>query len=173
MKGAFKKMKKEPLNFLFQTNAFTIMAMELEEFHMHVGEILMYCQCIEHDVKYIYAFMADGGFKENMIRLEEERLTLGQIVHLLKEYDQSWEEPFLSEEDYETLFEIVHKRNYYAHHVYLSFCYLDDEEDFNYSFERESKTILKDLEVLSKLYDKVEDKRLEYMKNDLDLRYES
>ena len=39
------------------------------------------------------------------------------------------------------------------------------------SFERESKTILKDLEVLSKLYDKVEDKRLEYMKNDLDLRY--
>lgn len=149
-KAFSKSMKKEPLNFLFQTNAFTIMAMELEEFHMHVGEILMYCQCIEHDVKYIYAFMADGGFKE---------------------YDQSWEEPFLSEEDYETLFEIVHKRNYYAHHVYLSFCYLDDEEDFNYSFERESKTILKDLEVLSKLYDKVEDKRLEYMKNDLDLRY--
>ncbi len=145
--------------------------MDLDKFHSCVGEILMYCQCIEHDVKYIYAFMADGGFKENMIRIEEERLTLGQIVHLLKGYDQSWEEPFLSNEDYETLFEIVHKRNYYAHQVYLSFCYLSDEKDFDYSFEREARNITKDLEILSKLYDKVEDKRLEYMKDDLDLCY--
>lgn len=145
--------------------------MELEEFHSHVGEILMYCQCIEHDVKYIYSFMADGGFKQNMMRIEQEKFTLGQVVHMLKEYDQSWENPFLSKEDYDVLFQIVHKRNYYAHQVYLSFCYLDNENDFNYSFERESRNIIKDLDILSRLYDKVEDKRLEYMKDDLDLKY--
>ncbi len=146
--------------------------MELEEFHSHVGEILMYCQCIEHDVKCIYAFMADGGFKENMARFQEEKLTLGQVVHLLKEYDQSWENPFLSEKDYDILFSVVHKRNYYAHTVYLSFCYIVNEDHFNETFEKECVQLLKDVEDLSYLYEKVEEKRIEYMKDDLDLVYQ-
>ncbi len=158
-----------PLSFSF--NLFQNVPMELEEFHQKVGEILMYCQCIEHDVKYIYAFMADGGFKKNMMEMEDRRLTLGQVVHELQEYDQSWDEPLFNQEEYRTLFDIVHKRNYYAHSVYLSFCYLDDEKDFEYSFARECRTIEKDLQELSSLYDKVEDKRREYMKNDTDLRY--
>lgn len=143
--------------------------MELEEFHKHVGEILMYCQCIEHDVKCIYAFMADGGFKENMARFKEEKLTLGQIVHMLKEYDQSWDDPFLSESDYDILFEVVHKRNYYAHNVYLSFCYLANEEDFDRAYEDACILLGKDVEKLSYLYEKVEEKRIEYMKDDMDL----
>lgn len=143
--------------------------MELETFHQKVGEILMYCQCIEHDVKCIYAFMADGGFKENMQRFKEEKLTLGQIVYMLKTYDQSWDKPFLSEEDYEILFEVVHKRNYYAHNVYLSFCYLVNEEDFDRVYEEECSLLLVDVKKLSYLYEKVEEKRIEYMKDDLDL----
>ncbi len=143
--------------------------MELETFHQKVGEILMYCQCIEHDVKCIYAFMADGGFKENMQRFKEEKLTLGQIVYMLKAYDQSWDTPFLSEEDYDILFEVVHKRNYYAHNVYLSFCYLVNEEDFDRVYEDECSLLLADVKKLSYLYEKVEEKRIEYMKDDLDL----
>lgn len=143
--------------------------MELETFHQKVGEILMYCQCIEHDVKCIYAFMADGGFKENMQRFKEEKLTLGQIVYMLKAYDQSWDTPFLSEEDYDILFEVVHKRNYYAHNVYLSFCYLVSEEDFDRVYEDECSLLLADVKKLSYLYEKVEEKRIEYMKDDLDL----
>jgi hypothetical protein len=145
--------------------------MELPEFHQRVGEILMYCQCIEHDVKYIYAFMADGGFQANMAKMEQEKWTLGQVVHALEAYDTTWDEPLFTEEEYQVLYEIVHKRNYYAHQVYLTFCYLDDDDDFEYSFNLAACNLLSDDEILSNLYDKVEDKRREYMKNDTDLRY--
>ena len=145
--------------------------MEIEEFYQNVGEILMYCQCIEHDIKRIYAFLTDGGFEKNMIRIEQERWTLGTVVHALREFDESNDQPFFSPNDYQLLGEIVHIRNYYAHQVYLSFCYLDNEKDLNFSYERECRRLLADKERLSILYTVVEDTRIRLLSYDEKARY--
>ena len=138
------------------------MKFPLQQFHSYVGEILMYCQCIEHDIKRIYAFMADGGVAENLAMMEQEKWTLGQTVTQLKEYDQTWKNPLFSEEDYDILFKIVRFRNYYAHSVYLSFCYVDDEADFELSYNRAAERMLRDRTMLSDLYGRVENVRIRY-----------
>ncbi len=140
--------------------------MEIEELHRCVGEILMYCQCIEHDIRSIYAFMADGGFEKNMIKMDEERWTLGATLHALKEYDQSFDDPFFSEEDYALLTAITRKRNYYAHNVYLRFSYLSDETDFERIFGSVCKEAREDVTLLSSLYERVENARIRYLKDD-------
>ena len=145
--------------------------MEIEEFYQSVGEILMYCQCIEHDIKRIYAFLTDGGFEKNMIRIEQEHWTLGTVVHALRDFDESGDEPFFSPQDYDLLGEIVHIRNYYAHQVYLSFCYLDNEDDFDFSYERECKKLNHDRDRLGVLYTAVEDTRIRLLSFDPEARY--
>ena len=147
---------------------FTIFNMNitLQQFHGYVGEILMYCQCIEHDIKRIYAFMADGGVGENLLMMDEQKWTLGQTVTELKQYDQSWKTPLFSEEDYDTLFKIVRFRNYYAHNVYLTFCYLDDEAEFEWSYTKAAQRLLKDKALLSDLYGRVESVRIRYTEQD-------
>jgi len=142
------------------------MKFPLQQFHSYVGEILMYCQCIEHDIKRIYAFMADGGVAENLAMMDQEKWTLGQTVTQLKEYDQTWKNPLFSEEDYDILFKIVRFRNYYAHSVYLSFCYVDDETDFELSYNRAAERMLRDKEMLSDLYGRVENVRIRYTEQD-------
>ncbi|MBQ2070579.1 MAG: hypothetical protein II467_06595 [Bacilli bacterium] len=138
------------------------MIISLQEFHTHVGEVLMYCQCIEHDIHHIYAYMADGGVGEKLLKIEQEKWTLGQTVTKLKEYDQSWKKPLFSQEDYDILFIVVKYRNYYAHFVYPSFCYLDDEAEFEKTYNRAANKLLKDKETLSRLYGTVEDVRIRY-----------
>lgn len=142
------------------------MNISLQQFHGYVGEIMMYCQCIEHDIKHIYAFMADGGVNQNLLMMDEERWTLGQTVTKLKEYDESWKSPLFSAEDYETLFKIVRYRNYYAHAVYLTFCYLDDEGEFDWSYDKAAKKLMEDRNLLADLYGRVENVRIHYTSMD-------
>ena len=140
------------------------MTISLPEFHALVGEVLMYCQCIEHDIKQIYAHMADGGVGNNLLLMDEERWTLGQTVTKLKECDQSWDDPLFSSKDYDTLFQIVRFRNYYAHNVYCTFCYLDDEAEFERGYNEAVTRLLRDKDILSRLYGVVEDVRIRYAK---------
>ncbi len=135
----------------------------MNEYHLCVGEILMYCQMIEHDVKEIYAFMADGGYEENLRLLQEEKTTLGQTVTKLREVDTSWDKPLFSPEDYDMLFHIVSKRNYYAHQAYLSFIYVIGEEEIDQAYFRALSKAKADKEKLYKLYEAVEDVRLCYV----------
>ena len=39
--------------------------MDINYFHTKLGETLMYCQIIEHDIKFILAGMLKGDFDEN------------------------------------------------------------------------------------------------------------
>lgn len=135
----------------------------MQEFHQCVGEILMYCQMIEHDVKRIYAFMADGGYEENLETLRREKVTLGQTITKMREYDQTWERPLFSREDYDLLFQIVNKRNRYAHQGYLDFVYVIGEEEIDRAYNRALIRAKEDKERLSTLYEAVEDVKLSYV----------
>ncbi len=135
----------------------------MQEYHLCVGEILMYCQMIEHDIKRIYAFMADGGYEENLLMLQREKCTLGQTVTKMREFDQAWEKPLFKPEDYDLLFQIVNKRNHYAHQGYLDFVYVIGEEQIDRAYNLALERAKQDKEKLSLLYEAVEDVKLSYV----------
>lgn len=44
----------------------------LKNFHYLVGETLMFCQFIEHDLKFIYSLMLKGKFEENLVEIDND-----------------------------------------------------------------------------------------------------
>lgn len=138
------------------------MDMPIEQFNQTVGEIMMYCQCIEENIKRIFAHMQPGNSQMNRLHINEQRLTMGQIITAMKELDRSRSKPFFSDHDYEYLFLVTKTRNEYAHNVYAHFCYLDVEEEFERSYNRCCANLMKDRNWLFKLYEAVEDARLLY-----------
>ena len=66
--------------------------MTFEQFKIYHSETIMYCQCIEHDLKWIYSYMHKGDQYENFEKLE--KTTLGTLVKKLKELDNSDGKPF-------------------------------------------------------------------------------
>ncbi|MDY5441261.1 MAG: hypothetical protein SPG64_03460 [Candidatus Enteromonas sp.] len=139
-----------------------MMNIPIEEFHQYVGEILMYCQCIEENVKRICAQMMQGNARLNRLRIEEEKMTLGQVITLMKEMDERRPRRFFSQEDYNRLFEVTRTRNAYAHNVYIHFCYLEDEDEFERSYNTCVAGVMRDKEWLFNLYAAVEDARLNF-----------
>ena len=91
----------------------------------------------------------------NRHHIDEQRLTMGQIITAMKELDRSRSKPFFSDHDYEYLFLVTKTRNEYAHNVYAHFCYLDVEEEFERSYNRCCANLLKDRNWLFKLYEAV------------------
>ena len=73
----------------------------LADFHQMLGQTIMYCQCIEHDIKMIYAGMKEGDYKENLAFVEREGL--GPTLRLLEEVDNAQRTPFFTRDDYRLL----------------------------------------------------------------------
>lgn len=97
----------------------------LDNFNRLVGETIMYCQRIEHDIKIIYAAMLSGDMQENLNLVSRE--TLGSVLVALKALDNSDNDPVFTENDYRLLKEIKNIRNFIAHQCYVDFLYLQDE----------------------------------------------
>ena len=136
------------------------MIIQMNEFTSHVGEIMMYCQCIEHDIKEIYLSFFKDNREEVLHKMNEEKWTLGMIVTALKEADKAPRARLFDDPDYSILFSTVRLRNYYAHQVFLSFCYEIDEEKFEASYNQAAKRLLSERKLLSSLYGRVEDVRI-------------
>lgn len=95
--------------------------MTLDDFHFMIGQTIMYCQVIEHDVKHIYAAMHVGDFYENLDKIE--KWSLGQTVQKLKELDFSIKSHYISANDYNFLKQMTEKRNHWCHQTYQNFLY--------------------------------------------------
>ena len=95
--------------------------MKLDDFHFKIGQTIMYCQVIEHDVKRIYAAMHVGDFYENLDKIE--KWSLGQTVQKLKELDFSGKSHYISASDYNFLKQMTEKRNHWCHQTYQTFLY--------------------------------------------------
>lgn len=111
----------------------------LDRFNALVGDTLMYCQRVEHDVKIIYAAMLKGDFNQNLSLVAAE--TLGTVVTALKKLDKSDSRPTFSHGDFAVLKEIKNVRNWLCHRCYVDFLYLDGRafedklcESFDYLF---------------------------------------
>lgn len=141
------------------------MILELNDFHMYLGQTVMYCQIIEHDVKFIFAIMCKGDIAETLEMIEKERWTLGLAINELRAIDcQSGKTPNISDADYNFLKQITKKRNYWCHSAYLNFVY-----NANFKSSPEYKEICENLindnTQLKKVYKNLETIKLNLLKN--------
>ena len=72
-----------------------------DKFKLIHSELIMQVQCIEKDLKLIYAGMHRGDFEKNLDTLE--KANLGTVIKKLKDLDYSDGHPNLSEQDYALL----------------------------------------------------------------------
>lgn len=140
--------------------------MDLSDFHFLVGQTIMYCQIIEHDVKRIYAAMHKGDYYDNLEKVE--KWTLGKCVAELKKVDFSDNKPYISASDYNFLKQMKDKRNHWCHQAYQNFMY---SEQFLQSKEyaNECRKLQKDNERFSIVCDKLEEVRVQAQKDFRDM----
>ncbi len=136
--------------------------MTLDDFHYIIGQTVMYCQAIEHDVKYIYATMHVGDFYENLDKIK--KWSLGQTVQKLKELDFSGKSSYISASDYNFLKQMTEKRNHWCHHTYQNFIY---NKQFLQSKEYmdECRKLERDIARLSKVCEALENVRIQALKD--------
>lgn len=132
--------------------------MILNDFHFMVGQTIMYCQIIEHDVKRIYAAMLIGDYYDNLEKTE--KWSLGQTVQKLKALDFSNNKPYISANDYNFLKQMTEKRNHWCHQAYQNFLY---NKQFLQSKEYadECRKLERDNERLSNVCDALEKVRIQ------------
>ncbi len=94
--------------------------MNFEEFKILHSEVVMCCQCLENDIKWIYSYMKKGDPLQNFDDLEKK--TFGQIVRELRKLDYSDDKPYISKSDYDFLEKLADKRNFGVTNVMLTFC---------------------------------------------------
>lgn len=98
--------------------------MDFDVFKLFHSETIMYFQCIENDLKWIYSYLCVGDKYDIYDSLDGN--TLGQIINKLKDIDLSDGKPFISLSDYDFLKQMKEKRNYWCHQAYVDFIYEDN-----------------------------------------------
>lgn len=113
--------------------------MTRDKFKLIHSELIMQVQCIEHDLKLIYAGMCNGDFDKNLDALE--KVNLGSMIKKVKELDYSDGHPDLTKRDYMLLEKIREIRNYWCHQCFIDYVYISDD----YARERKFQEIAKQL----------------------------
>lgn len=133
----------------------------LDSFNLKVGETIMECQRIEHDIKLIYAGMLSGDFNQNL--REVKFLPLGNVLIDLETLDNGSETPYFSASDYALLKDVKNVRNWLVHKVYMEFMYSDRQ-----SWQKNLDTCYKKLndfnQRIKNLSDQVEQIRIDVLK---------
>ena len=129
-----------------------------DEFKLLHSELIMHVQCIENDLRIIYAAMKPGDFDSNKDELE--RASLGRIRIQLKRLDYSDGRPDLSEEDYRSIDRIREVRNYWCHQCFLDYLYLANAYEREAKFAQIANRLRHDASVTGTLQKKIERIRL-------------
>ena len=116
--------------------------MTRDKFKLIHSDLIMQVQCIEHDLKLIYAGMHTGDFDRNLDMLE--KANLGTVIKKLKDLDYSDGKPDLSEQDYALLEQIREIRNYWCHQCYLDYTYIQDEYQRERKFQQVAQLLSED-----------------------------
>lgn len=133
-------------------------SLSYEQFKILHSELIMYCQIIEGDLKWIYSFMHEGDVDETRESLN--KLTLGQIVKKLKELDNSDGHPSISASDYNFLSQMTEKRNYWCHQCYRDFLYTDNWV-YSQDYTRVCSKLERDANKLKNVFETVERLKIE------------
>lgn len=129
--------------------------MTKEDFKILHSEIMLYFQCIEFDLKRIYAGMSSEDFDEEMDLLENSNF--GNTLRKLKKLDYSDGKPWLSAADYDQLNRIRELRNYWCHQCYLDFVYISDDWQRENKFQRIANRLYNEHNRIYNLHKKLQD----------------
>lgn len=129
--------------------------MTKEDFKILHSEIMLYFQCIEFDLKRIYAGMSSEDFDEEMDLLENSNF--GNTLRKLKKLDYSDGKPWLSAADYDQLNRIRELRNYWCHQCYLDFVYISDDWQRENKFQRIADRLHNEHNRIYNLHKKLQD----------------
>ena len=132
--------------------------MTRDTFKMIHSELIQQVQCIENNLRVIYAAMRKGNFKSNLQSLNKGNL--GKIARELEELDYSDDFPELSQDDYEVIDEIRNIRNYWCHQCYLYFVYIPDNQQREQAFQRIAERLHYDENRTYALFQKTEKMRI-------------
>lgn len=130
------------------------MKMNKDTFKMIHSDLIQQVQCIEFDLRRIYAVMCEGKFEDNYRALEN--CSLGKITKELKKLDYSDDFPELSEEDYKMINDIRVIRNYWCHQCYLDFVYINNDRQREREFQKIAKRLQQDVQRTYYLSEKTE-----------------
>lgn len=134
----------------------------LDHFHIIVGETIMECQRIEHDIKLIYAGMLQGDFNQNLNKVKDK--SLGPILVELEKLDNSDKKPYLKVEDYKILKEIKDIRNWLVHKAYMDFMY-DKDSKWDCNLNKSYNKLLGFNKRMKDLGNQLENVRLDILKH--------
>lgn len=132
-------------------------------FNEKIGELIRECQCIECDIKLMYAGMLAGEVEENYKQVEN--LTMGEALNELQELDNSDGTPYLSSEDYKLLRKIKSVRNHWVHKGYVDFIYAKNKREYISAMTPVYEKLCEDYYWINELSDKIEHVRLDMMRN--------
>ena len=132
--------------------------MTRDTFKIIHSELIQQVQCIEYDLKVIYAAMEKGSFQSNMESMS--KANLGKIVRELETLDYSDDFPELSEREYEFIDEIREIRNYWCHQCYIDFLYIADEYQRERKFQDIARRLHYDENRTHDLLQKIEEMKL-------------
>lgn len=132
--------------------------MDRNRFKLIHSELIQQVQCVENNLKIIYAAMLKGDFNKNL--KITERMNLGKIAIELEYLDNSDDMPEFSEEEYGTIDEIREIRNYWCHQCYLDFVYIGNDYEREKAFQKVAKKLHYDEYRTYDLFKKTEEMRL-------------
>lgn len=136
--------------------------MTRDKFKMIHSELIQQVQCVENNLRVIYAAMCKGNFKSNLQSLNKANLR--KIARELEELDYSDDFPELSQDDYEVIDEIRNIRNYWCHQCYLDFVYIQDDLQREQAFQRIAQRLHYDENRTYALFQKTEEMRIAILK---------
>lgn len=122
------------------------------------SELIQQVQCIENNLRVIYAAMRKGNFESNLQSLN--KANLGKIARELEALDYSDDFPELSQDDYEVIDEIRTIRNYWCHQCYLDFVYIQDNLQREQAFQRIAQRLHYEENRTYALFQKTEEMRI-------------
>ena len=132
--------------------------MTQDTFKMIHSELIQQVQCIENNLRVLYAAMCKGNFKANLQSLN--KANLGKIARELEALDYSDDFPELSQDDYEVIDQIRAIRNYWCHQCYLDFVYIQDDLQRKQVFQKIAQRLHYDENRTYALFQKTEKMRI-------------
>lgn len=132
------------------------------EFKNVYAETMMNYQCIEHDIKLIYAYMLKGSVFKHLDDIDDK--TLGTMIRILEKLDYSDDKPYISRSDYDFLKKICDKRNYWAHQAFIDFIYIENPFYSN-EYRNICGSLEEDCKEVKRASDILQDMRIEFCKN--------
>ncbi len=121
------------------------------------SELIQEVQCVENNLKIIYAAMLKGNFKSNLKSVE--KMNLGKIARELEGLDNSDDMPEFTEEEYNTIDKIREIRNYWCHQCYLDFMYIQNDYERETAFQKVAERLHYDEFRTNDLFEKTEKMR--------------